>query len=229
VDVTLGSALRAAAAEEPFLEHLRKGGLVMVPLGILAVLCALVAIIKSVTVRRVDLRAAEGRIGEVLTALADERVEQARETAARLPQPLGPVVIDGIDHRDSPKEHLEEIMYERILAQVPGLERHLSTLAVCASTAPLLGLLGTVTGMIHTFRLITVFGAGDAQLLSAGISEALITTKFGLAIAIPALLMHAYLSRRVRRTVAATQQACIMFVNGLKLRRQPDAGNGDDH
>jgi biopolymer transport protein ExbB len=108
-------------------------------------------------------------------------------------------------------------MYEQILSQVPLLERFLSPLAVCASVAPLLGLLGTVTGMIHTFNLITVFGTGDAKLLSGGISEALITTEVGLMIAVPALLIHAYLSRRVRRAVALTQQTAIMFVNATKL------------
>jgi biopolymer transport protein ExbB len=132
----------------------------------------------------------------------------------------------GIEHRDAPKEHVEEIMYERLLAQVPKLEQLLAPLAVCASAAPLLGLLGTVTGMIHTFRLITVFGTGDARMLSSGISEALITTEVGLIIAVPALLVHAFLSRRVRKTVADARQASIMFVNGLKLvqARDPEVG-----
>ena len=78
-------------------------------------------------------------------------------------------------------------------------EHLLFWLGVSASAAPLLGLLGTVTGMIHTFRLITAFGVGDARLLADGISEALVTTEAGLCVAIPALLCHAWLTRMARR------------------------------
>ena len=83
---------------------------------------------------------------------------------------------------------------------------------------PLLGLLGTVTGMIHTFRLVTVFGTGDARLLSGGISEALVTTEFGLMIAIPVLLVHAYLARRVRTIIGRLENRAIEFVGELKDR-----------
>ena len=78
-------------------------------------------------------------------------------------------------------------------------EHLLFWLGVSASAAPLLGLLGTVTGMIHTFRLITAFGVGDARLLADGISEALVTTEAGLCVAIPALLCHAWLTRLSKR------------------------------
>jgi len=218
VDVTGGAALKLRTADETFLQHLRKGGVVMVPLLFLAVACAAIAIIKFCSLMAVDHRSAETRIHEILAALDSGDARTALDLAAKLRRPLGPVITAGIEHRNSPKEHVEEIMYERILSQTPALERFLAPLAVCASSAPLLGLLGTVTGMIRTFRLITVFGTGDPRMLSAGISEALITTECGLMIAVPALLLHAYLSRRVRKAVATTQQASVMFVNGLKLR-----------
>jgi biopolymer transport protein ExbB len=102
------------------------------------------------------------------------------------------------------------------------LERHLGTLAVLGGVAPLLGLLGTVTGMIHTFRLVTIFGAGNPRLLSGGIAEALVTTEFGLIIAIPVLLLHAYFSRRVRTITAALEHTLAGFVNSLKLKREAD-------
>jgi biopolymer transport protein ExbB len=73
---------------------------------------------------------------------------------------------------------------------------------------------------MHTFKLITLFGTGDASRLSSGISEALITTEVGLVIAIPALLIHAYLSRRVRKIVATAQQYALMFVHSVKLRSE---------
>ena len=218
VDVTQGAALKLRQTQETVVEHLRKGGVVMVPLLLLAAVCVVLALYKSASLVRVGTAGAEKGIMHILACLRDGRTEEAVSCADALGRPLGPVIREGIEHRDASKEHIEEIMYERILSQVPALERLLAPLAVCASAAPLLGLLGTVTGMIHTFKLITVFGTGDARVLSSGISEALITTEVGLMIAVPALLVHAYLSRRVRKTIAATQQAAIGFVNGLKLK-----------
>ena len=84
--------------------------------------------------------------------------------------------------------------------------------------SPLLGLLGTVTGMISTFHLIAIFGTGDAKLLSGGISEALITTEAGLVVAIPLLLLHAFLSRRVRAITEGLEKSAIRFINTLKTR-----------
>ena len=85
-------------------------------------------------------------------------------------------------------------------------KRGLSLLAVSASVAPLLGLLGTVTGMIRAFQQITLHGTGDPRLLAGGISEALVTTEAGLLVAIPAMLFHAWCVRRNRRLAAALEQ-----------------------
>jgi biopolymer transport protein ExbB len=111
-------------------------------------------------------------------------------------------------------------MHEQILSQIPALEKNLPVLAVSAAVLPLLGLLGTVTGMVHTFDLMAIFGTGKVNLLSGGISEALITTEFGLITAIPALLVHAYLSKRVKTVVHTMEQTAIAFVNGLHIRKK---------
>jgi biopolymer transport protein ExbB len=76
-------------------------------------------------------------------------------------------------------------------------------------------LLGTVTGMINTFKLSTVFGTGDAKQLSSGISEALITTEFGLVVAIPSLIIHALLNRRSQAVMATMERMAVTFLNGL--------------
>jgi len=104
--------------------------------------------------------------------------------------------------------------------EIPPLERYLSALSVGAVVSPLLGLLGTVTGMIHTFGLISIFGTGDARLLSGGISEALVTTEAGLVVAIPLLLLHAFLSRRVRGITDGLETSAVAFTNALKSRRR---------
>lgn len=217
VDVSLGAALQVEEAKDTLIQHLRKGGLTMVPLLALGGVCLILAIFKFLALLLVSGRADSQRVAAILAALREGDATKALALAAKLRRPLRPVIEEGIRNRDVEKAHLEEILYEQMLAQMPQMERFLAPLAVCASTAPLLGLLGTVTGMIHTFRLITVFGTGDASLLSSGISEALITTEVGLIIAIPALLCHAYLSRRVRGILATTQEATVSFVNGLKV------------
>jgi len=224
VDVTMGSAIRLAATHETLVEHLCKGGTVMIPLLLLGLLCAVVAIYKLAVSFTLATERCRQRTGEVIEAVTAGDLARADHLADSLGRPLRAVVREGLAHRTASRERLEEILFEQIVAEVPALERFLGTLAVGASSAPLLGLLGTVTGMIHTFRLITVFGTGDARLLSSGISEALITTEVGLFIAIPALLCHAYLSRRVRHTVSMVQEAAVMFVNGVTAREQEAPG-----
>ena len=113
---------------------------------------------------------------------------------------------------------IEEILYEKMLHTKPKLERMLPFLSLAAATSPLLGLLGTVTGMINTFKLITVFGTGDPKRLSSGISEALVTTEYGLIIAVPCLLLFALLSRKAKGILASMEQTAVGFVNGLAAR-----------
>jgi biopolymer transport protein ExbB len=96
---------------------------------------------------------------------------------------------------------------------VPALERFGSTLAVFAAVAPLLGLLGTVTGMISTFDVITEYGTGDPKLLSGGISEALVTTELGLVVAIPTLLIGTLLSGRAEAIKGTLERAALHVMN----------------
>ena len=221
LDVTLGDAFKIRTARESWPEHIKKGGVVMVPILGIGLLCVILVIWKFVSLG--TLRTEVGpTLDRILEMLRREKTDQAEELARSLGEPLSPVILEGIEHRHAPREHIEEIMHERISGEIPMLERHLAVLAVCAAAAPLLGLLGTVTGMMHTFKLITIFGTGEARLLSGGISEALITTQYGLIIAVPTLLAHAYLSRRVRKIISTLEQTAIGFINGLKPRGAKD-------
>jgi CBS domain-containing protein len=133
----------------------------------------------------------------------------------------------GVQHIREPRELIEEVMYEKVLATRLKLERFLPFIAITAASAPLLGLLGTVTGIINTFKLITVFGSGDVKTLSGGISEALITTEFGLIVAIPSLLLHAFLSRKARGIVNQMEKAAVAFVNQVsKTHYRDEADTG---
>jgi biopolymer transport protein ExbB len=225
VDFTLGEAIKVAELKRGWIEHIRAGGIVMYPILALGVVCILIIIWKFVSLSRLKI-AVEPSLSSILGLLNEGRLEQAEKEAISLGQPVGPVLVEGVHHHDASREDLEEIMHERILSQTPMLERYLPLLAVSAAAAPLLGLLGTVTGMIHTFNLVTVFGTGKAKLLSSGISEALITTEFGLIIAIPTMLIHAYLSRRVRRVIHTLEKTSISFINCLKIKPGNDSKAG---
>lgn len=125
--------------------------------------------------------------------------EQLRDLAApRATNPLGRVLrsVAGVDIDD--EDLLQLKLDEAVLAEIPALERGNNVIKLLAATAPLLGLLGTVTGMILTFQAISLFGSGDPKLMAGGISQALVTTVLGLVVAIPLLFCHsviAYLSR----------------------------------
>jgi biopolymer transport protein ExbB len=101
-----------------------------------------------------------------------------------------------------PKEILEEHLQSVLLRQSLHFERRLPLLAVIATAAPLMGLLGTVVGMVKTFALITVFGTGNAGKLASGISEVLVATELGLIVAIPTLIAHGFLAHRIQRNLS---------------------------
>lgn len=217
IDVTGGDAIKMANANPTFMEHLKKGGLVMLPLLAVALAAGVLAIWKTIELSGIRIKLG-GEINAVINAAKRGNILAARQAAARARQPLRSLLEEAIAHRESPRDHLEEIMHEHVLAALPRLERNLGILAVLGGIAPLLGLLGTVTGMIHTFQLVTIFGSGDAKLLSGGISEALVTTEAGLAIAIPVLLTHAFLARRAHGIIGALERAAVAIINDLKTR-----------
>jgi biopolymer transport protein ExbB len=123
-------------------------------------------------------------------------------------------MIDGvIDHagEGGSLEVLENALQEAILKQMPSLERGMNFLALCGAVAPLLGLLGTVTGMIQTFKVITDVGTGDPAQMAGGISVALLTTQFGLVCAVPIMFIHHFFQRRVDKIVGDMQEKGTAF------------------
>ena len=216
-DSTMGNALKIKQVEETWWEHINKGGVVIWPLLGLGLAAALIALIKWFQlsalkqVRPSDLQAVLDKVNENDTA-------SALALAKRIRGPAGELLETAIQNTDQSKEMLEEILYERMLHTKPKLDRFLPFISLTAATAPLLGLLGTVTGMINTFKLITVFGTGDPKRLSSGISEALVTTEYGLIIAVPCLLMFAFLSRKAKGILSSMEQTAVGFVNGLTPR-----------
>lgn len=210
-DLTGGRAVEMGEAGRPWHDRLRDGGLTMIPLVLTALASIFLIVWKTVSLRNV--RGLDPKpIRAVAAALRAGDNEAAREQAAAAPQPLRTLLDGALAHPRANAEELEELLHERMLGLLPRLDRHLGTLAVLGGVAPLLGLLGTVTGMIHTFELVTLFGSGNERILSQGISEALVTTMSGLIIAVPVLLAHAFLSRRVRVIISELEQSIALFI-----------------
>ena len=137
----------------------------------------------------------------VLTAVGGKVSSQLRSSSARDDNPLGRVLKVPETNPNMDPETLELKMAEAVLSETPKLEQGLTLLKIIAAVAPLMGLLGTVTGMIITFQAITIFGAGDPKAMAGGISSALVTTVLGLLVAIPTVLLHTVVNGRSQRII----------------------------
>ena len=217
IDSTMGNALKIKQVKESWWEHINKGGVVTWPLLCLGLLATLVSLYKWVQLASID-QVRPNKLQDVLDKINEKDTETALVLAKRIRGPAGELLEIAIHNKSQSKDLLEEILYEKMLHTKPKLDRFLAFLSLTAATAPLLGLLGTVTGMINTFKLITVFGTGDPKRLSSGISEALVTTEYGLIIAVPCFLMFAFLSRKSKGRLGSMEQTAVGFVNGLTPR-----------
>jgi len=138
--------------------------------------------------------------------------------------PMGRLLAVGLRHHNRPRYVLRERMEDAGRHVVHELERFLNTLGTIAGIAPLLGLLGTVTGIIKSFNAISVGGMGDPRLLSTGISEALVCTAAGLCVAIPALIGYRLLRGRVDRLVVQMEKDATRFADALDVRSSSRKG-----
>ncbi len=213
-DASLGNARKIEQTQETLQEHFLKGGPVMWPMLGLFCCAMLVATLKWLGLVTVPMPRAR-QLAAFLDAAQTHNHELCKTLAEKMRGPAGKMLRAGCEVLDQPKELIEEAMFEKMLEAKFRLNRWLPFIAVTAACAPLLGLLGTVTGIISTFKLMTVFGSGDVKVLSSGISEALITTEFGLYIAIPSVMMHAFLSRKAKGLGDRMEQLAIRFMGEI--------------
>ncbi|MFT5107622.1 MAG: biopolymer transport protein ExbB [Pseudoalteromonas tetraodonis] len=214
LDPTLGKALKLEVSKDTIIEHIAKGqwvGWTLIYLGLFA-LC--IAAFKWWEISRVSVPHPRV-VNSIIDHLTMADKKSATEEAARIKGKAGELIQLAVRRHDTKRRVLEELLYEKLLSIRPKLERFLPFLAVTAAAAPLMGLLGTVMGMIKTFKLITEFGTGDARTLSSGISEALVTTELGLVVAIPVLIIHGLLTRMARGRIGNMEAASMAFLNGL--------------
>ncbi|MAZ79062.1 MAG: biopolymer transporter ExbB [Legionellales bacterium] len=151
-----------------------------------------------------------------------DQLDAKRIQALRTNSPLGMILAAGLLNRKHSREIMKESIEEvgRLVAH--GLERFLNTLGTISSITPLLGLLGTVIGMIKVFTVITSQGIGDPSILSEGISEALLTTAAGLSVAIPSLMFYRYFRGKVDDLVVTMEQEALKMVEVMHGIREND-------
>lgn len=191
LDPTKGSLLSAFILKPSLFEKVQEGGYVGYTIIGLGIIALLIALYKLLTLSGVD-----GRVRK-----------QARDLKRpSLKNPLGRVIKVYQDNPQSDPESMELKLAEAILKESPRLNSWVMFIKIIAVVAPLLGLLGTVTGMIQTFQAITLFGAGDPQTMAGGISQALVTTVLGLVVAIPTVFMHWLVSGRARRIESTLEE-----------------------
>jgi biopolymer transport protein ExbB len=195
-----------------FVNEMKKGGLI----GYIILVLGAVALI-FVALRALFLQRAGASIKNIIDGVAPAvragRIDDAIVAAKRFKGSAARVVTAALRNLDREREHLEDIVSESILHESSHLNRFGAFILMIAAVAPLLGLLGTVTGMIQTFDVITEFGTSDPKLLSGGISVALVTTEQGLIVAIPCLLFGSLLNGWADRIKDDMEKAALKVVN----------------
>ncbi|MBD3343783.1 MAG: hypothetical protein GF401_01820 [Chitinivibrionales bacterium] len=194
--------------------YIKKGGATMVPLLLLPLWALVLIFMKLFQFHRKDKRNKK-LSAQVLENLDKGAIEKAKSIAKNHKGVVARIVGTCLEHSKWKRSAAEKKVREILIEESPQLNKHLSTLGVIAGAAPLLGLLGTVTGMIHLFKVITDYGTGDPKILAGGISEALVTTQTGLAIAIPVLLVHNALRNRTNKIMSEMEKMAIRILNRL--------------
>ena len=205
------------------LEVFEKGGFLMYPIFI----CSLIAItiffermfyLKSIKTKskRFVLR--------VKDLVKKGSIELAVSACRKSPTPISEIMLAGLMKFGRGRDEMKEAIEDSANQEIPILERNLPTLSTIGNITPLLGLLGTVFGMVKAFNVIAVMGVGKPEALAGGISEALLTTAFGLSIAIPTIVVYNYLSHRVDKLIREMEVNCVDLIDLLTYQEINHSG-----
>ncbi|MBU2875346.1 MotA/TolQ/ExbB proton channel family protein [Marinobacter salexigens] len=202
-------------------ELLKAGGILMVPIIACSIL-ALAIILERFWTLRASRVAPPQTINELWRWIKKKELNSRKLKALQSSSPMGRILAGGLMNAKHGREIMKESIEHEASQVIHELERFLNPLGTVATITPLLGLLGTVIGMIKVFAEIQLAGVGNAGNLAGGISEALITTAAGLSIAIPALICHRYFIRRVDELVVSMEQEAIKLVEVVHGDREID-------
>jgi len=195
------------------------GGYVMFPLLICSIISLTIIIERLYNLREKKI-IKNDELSRVNELLDKGFYNKALEVCISNPNPLNEILKAILENREASIETLRQTIADAAKLIFPRIEKYLSVLATIASVSPLLGLLGTVTGMMKVFHVITSIGLGEPAALSGGIAEALITTVFGLAIAIPSLIMHNYFQHKAELIVGNIESIALTFMKKISNKRE---------
>ena len=196
------------------LDIFEKGGFLMYPIF----LCSLIAItiffermfyLKSIKTKSNKF------VLRVKNLVKKGSIELAISVCRKSPTPISQIMLAGLMKFGRGRDEMKEAIEDSANQEIPVLEKNLSTLSTIGNITPLLGLLGTVFGMVKAFNVIAVMGVGKPEALAGGISEALLTTAFGLSIAIPTIVVYNYLSHRVDKLIRDMEINCVDLIDLL--------------
>ena len=195
-------------------ELVQAGGWLMVPILLCSVISAAICVERFWTLRATQI-VPKNLLVQVWNWIRSNEMDNKKLRELRAGSPLGQILAAGISNHKRGREQMKESIEEVAGHVVHEMERYLNTLGTVAAVTPLLGLLGTVIGMIKVFTAIKLEGTGNAAVLAGGISEALITTAAGLSVAIPSLFFFRFFQRRVDELVITMGQEALKLVEVL--------------
>jgi len=203
-------------------EIVKSGGLFMAPIILSSVIAAAIFLerlwtLQAKRVLPLDL------VDKVWRWVESEQLQEKHIVALEQNSPLGRILAAGLANRNRDRTIIKEAIEDTGRHVVHELERFINALGTIGSIAPLLGLLGTVSGMIHTFNSITDQGVGNPQVLAGGISEALVSTAAGLVVAIPSVVAYRYLRTRVEHLVVQMEKEAMKLVQAIDKHQGPRA------
>lgn len=212
IDISSGAAFVNFRDEKSFADWLEQGGAIMYVLLALGIFAALIAL-ERLVVLGTKSKASEKTMDHIKSMTEKGNWKEAKDFCSSKSRiPTCQMLDSALEHVGYSQDVLENALQESILKQSPKLERFLPTLALLATIAPLLGLLGTVSGMIQTFEVLTEVGSGDPAMLAGGISVALLTTYFGLSLAIPIMFVHHLLKAKVEKILVDMEEKGTAFI-----------------
>lgn len=203
------------------LEIATAGGWLMLPILICSVLSAAICVERLWTLNSQKL-VPKHLLAQVWNWVRKDELDNKKLRDLRESSPLGQILAAGLVNARRGRDGMKQSIEEAAEHVVHDLERYLTALGTIASITPLLGLLGTVIGMIRVFTAIVVEGTGNANVLAGGIAEALITTAAGISVAIPSLIFHRYFTRRVDHLVLVMEREASKLVDVMSEDRDPE-------
>lgn len=204
------------------IEFIKAGGWVMWPLLVFSIITVAI-VLERLWVLRSSRIAPPGLLEDVWTLVRNEELDNDKLAALREESPLGRILASGLVNARHGRDIMKESIVDAAAHEVHDMQRYLNLLGSIAMISPLLGLLGTVLGMVDMFNSLVLAGNGNTALLAAGIGKALYTTVAGLTVAIPATFFHRFFGRRIDDIVVIMEQDAIRLIDVFHGDREDDA------